>query len=328
MMQTVKLLNGRPRQVISLRIFLTALVVLAGGAVTLETPAEDAEGGEQASPVGDAADPQTPPSSPRSRRRSGSTGTGQWWLGPVAARARALLIDAKDEDGMRRRFRPAPIAKRYVILSLTLRWEGSQTREIIVDGSARRRPTVYLVAGEKPFDPLGRITHESQPPAPLFTEPVAAAKGDPVSLELVFLVPREISSFALRIERQSHGTVELSTAARTSPAKLAGVWRKVPGQVMPLRYEDPVIDALADPRCRLLQIAHNQVGLLQATMPFAAVTSSPILAQDSPTAIPITLSRGIHTQPAMLRLIEGGASLLLYVGEPPIAPFLFERVPR
>ncbi len=304
---------------------------LKTGSTVVSAPPEPAPGedgdGPEASPVGDDADSKPPPASRHSRRRSGPTGTGQWWLGPLTARARVFLIDRMDEDGLRRRYRPAPIGQRYVALSLTLRWEGPKTREIILDGSARGRPTVSLLADDKPYEPLGRLTAESPLPTPLSTERVAVTRGDPVSLELVFLVPEEIQSFTLRIERQSHGTIELPAATRTRPAELAGLWRKARGQVIPLRYDDPVIDALADPRCRRLRIAHNQMGLLQAILPFAAVTSSPILSGDNTAAIPITLSRGNHTQPAMLRLTEGGASLLLYVGEQPNATFLFERAP-
>ena len=249
----------------------------------------------------------------------------RWGLDSFSAMGRVFLLDGVDRSATRRRYFAAPPDQRYAIISGSLTWEGAQPRQIEFEISPQGPPTIQLRSDGQTYDPIGRLVTRLDPLAPLTTAPINVGGEETVALAVAYLVPNETQAVSLLLEGEERVTLNLPPPAQIRVDDLPGVWRKVVGQLRSLRHGDPLINAVANPACRLLRIVRDKRGLSQLTIPSALVKGTEFNHRVGVGAIQLKLARGEHRQPGWIRVIDNGACLVLYTGDDPGAVFLFER---
>ena len=249
----------------------------------------------------------------------------RWQVHSVTIGPQVFLIDGLDSGAVRRVALPAPVEQRFVLVSISMTWEGRRTRTIYFEKSRIGSPTFQLAANGGTYDPIGRLIEALDPLAPLTTDQLVVAQGQRVDLDIAFLMPNHEGTVSLIVDGQRHDTFELPPPHHADLPEMFGIWHRVDTQLHPLRFEDPLIDALADPGCRLLWITANGSGQPRLNIPSASVSSDQLLIRDDGTVARLTLNREQHHQPAWVRAIDGGSALLVYFGEESPATFMYER---
>lgn len=283
-------------------------------------------------PAGDQANVTPPTGSPRPQPGTHPFGVQaahlreQWWHGSTKVSWRLFLYDRVDAGGLRRRGYPAPIGERYVIVSTSLRWDGKEVPPIVISADSSDPPTLRLRHEGTWFAPLGRLQGGSNSLNVLSTHPTMTQPGETVDVEVAFIVPESIESVSLVVGGVEGDVFELPPGDPIDVQSLIGRWRKSPGQLAPIRYAAPFINAISDDRGELAIILRNRLGFTELTLPGASIISNPLNERSAAgNALALTLSRGTDVLEATLRTTDDGDSFLLYASADQ-AVFLFERV--
>jgi hypothetical protein len=149
--------------------------------------------------------------------------------------------------------------------------------------------------------------------------------GGEARLRLAFLTPENLDSVFLLVEGKQREQVKLPPPERLVPDRLLGFWRKSEEAILRFRYGDPLLDALARQRVRLLHIRRPSTGSTELYIQAAGIGSTSLVMVPNAFTGTLTLKRGGHLVPARLRSIDGGSTLVLYAGDKDAA-FLFDRV--
>jgi len=265
----------------------------------------------------------------RSASRSGraqAVKAERWRYGDVTTSARVFLFDRTGESGTRRMFQPAPPGWRFAVVSLELTWDGKEQRNLQIVPAEGKDSTIQLRQGGRTYDPIGRLTASCDAVSPVSPAPVEALPGEELAIDVVFVLPESVKTLALLMDGRSAGHVNLPTADRLTPDSLAGVWRKSPGNLVRLRHDSLLIDAIARPEVRLLRFSRSPVDTALLSIPKAGVTGIGSPLGRGETSVNITLTNGDQSIPAVIRAFEGDGSFILYAGSDPATAFVFEHL--
>ena len=250
---------------------------------------------------------------------------GAWWIHSVAVRSQVFLLDRRDSDGVRRMFMAAPIDQRYAVLTVALTWKGRDARKIVLEAEPPNHPTLQLLVDGQLFDPLGSFLTDFDPLTPLTTDSLSVAPDSRETVDVVFLLPNEAEVVSMVLDGQPHDRFDLTGATAMTAGELVGVWFRLRSQLQPLRFSDPLSDALADPRVGLLDIRTNVVGFVELRIPSAAAVGRDLAEPDDSGAIALSLEYRGQQAPAWLRPLDGGAAVALYLSEDGRVCFVYEK---
>ena len=220
---------------------------------------------------------------------------------------------------------PAPIDGRYLALCLEVATADPGAATLRVADAPGARAAVRLSVDGRVVSPLGRLTDPPDHFEPFDVRPVrVGSRSSPITVVLVFLVPTGTAT--ARLEMAGRTIEVLALPAEVIQRRhIEGVWRKVPRQRVGLRHSDPVADALCSSEHRVLAVRPAVAGGWTFEFPFTEVSAELGKAVPQSAVIELTLSRAGGERRARARLVAGGRTLILYLGEEPAERLVYKR---
>ncbi|MHC4066343.1 MAG: hypothetical protein ACYSUI_17840 [Planctomycetota bacterium] len=219
----------------------------------------------------------------------------------------------------------APIDSRYVVLSMEIQPVSPSTTVLHVVDGQDSRATIRLLIDDQPLMPLGQLTNPSRDRDPFDVQPVQCApQSSPVRLALAFLVSGEALSAQVELDGAIIKTLALQ-AESIPPHRIAGTWRKVPPRRVPMRFPDPVLDAVCSSDHQVLAVRRAGENGWLFEFPFTDLTPGPATVVPSSGIVECTLSCGGDQRQARARLVDGGQAMILYLGEDPLERLVYRR---
>lgn len=248
-----------------------------------------------------------------------------WQVESVSIQPSVFLFAVGKPPNIQRSL-PAPADRRYIVASLSLTWDGRDSRTMTSAISPSGLPTVRLTDGTNRYLPLGRLTDRRNHMKPLSKASIEFAAGETKMLDVVFLIPSHIGQVTLVVDRKHRGKFDLETPSMVTPRDLVGDWRRVRSQFHAIRYPDALANGIADPACRTMRITEKMAGVVELQIPCADARSMPLLESVAKDVLNIGIEVGTDERACRLRVIDRAKALLLYVGEDGSPAFLFERL--
>jgi hypothetical protein len=229
-------------------------------------------------------------------------------------------------------WRPAPMGKHFVFFTLAIRNPTPQPTQLFFDPKASSRAVRLTNASGESADALGRLLPTAAPPRQFDTTPLDLDPREEVSdLVVAFIVPAHWSEATLDGPGFTTGRIRLPApddGDGVQPDETVGWWRRVPEQPMRLRYVNPLLGTLADPRVeRMLITTDGRPGRVSVSVPYAGVTGSiEWPAGKSRTLVgAIELRRGGAGLRGHVRFADRGHVLVVYASDEPFEQIIYRK---
>jgi hypothetical protein len=246
-----------------------------------------------------------------------------WRFGPVRIATSVFGFRTVGSSGPRYAV-VAPREQRYLWLTANLTRSAETAGTIAFAPHDEVPATVTLSGGGARYLPLGRLREDARPWAPFDGSPVAVEPGSNVEVTWAYLLPDALPRVEIECEGVWVGERELPAAERLAIHELVGYWVKSPELISSLRFEDAIADAIASREGLLLHFEPAGLDSVRATFPGPGIASTPLERSPRDYSAALKLQWGDHATPAWVRMTDGGRRVLLYVGEPSGAAFVFE----
>lgn len=229
-------------------------------------------------------------------------------------------------------WRPAPMGKHYVFFTLAVRNPTPQPTQLFFDVKASSRSVRLTNASGEPADALGRLLPAAAPPRQFDITPLDLEPREEVSdLIVAFIVPAHWSEATLDGPGFTTGRIRLpapNDGDGVQPDETVGWWRRVPEQPMRVRYVNPLLGALADPRVeRMLITTDGRPGRASVSVPYADISGSiDWPAGKSRTLVgTLDLRRGGARLAGNVRFADQGQVLVVYASDEPFEQIIYRK---
>jgi hypothetical protein len=224
----------------------------------------------------------------------------------------------------------APAASQYLVLVLGIEPAGPAPSTLHLTERPGAPAHIRLALGKAGsgivMSPLGRPADPPDRLVPFEASPLRLRGGSPAAeIALAFLVPADATTVTLLVGTEAGEEITLRPPEPTAPDAIVGTWHKSPGQMLHLRYPDPIADALCSRRHRVLSVRRLSPSGWLFEFPFSGVTAGPAQFEDDDPLLGLDLTHGTHQRQARVRLVDGGDVLILYLGGEPAERLVYRR---